>query len=206
MNSKYRNSKQLTPTDFSSNTQKVAQSRRSATPTPLDCQSKEFDVSTLSEALSAYSICAKAEGKSPKTIRHVVQTVGYFRDFMGGDIDLNSISANDLRRFIIGLQGKNKYLRHPFSKPQQCGLSPFSIATYCRGIKSFYAYLLREELIDQNPVQKVKVPRVPSKAVPTFSELQIEKLLSQPDKKSDIGFRDFAILLTFVDTSIRLWW
>jgi site-specific recombinase XerD len=123
---------------------------------------------------------------------------------MGGDVDLAAITANDLRRFIIGLQGKGKFANHPYNRPQQERLSPYSIATYCRGVKAFFAYLYREGLIEQNPMQKVKLPRVPYKVVPTFSERQVERLLSQIDKKSDTGFRDYAIILTFLDTAIRL--
>jgi len=48
------------------------------------------------------------------------------------------------------------------------------------------------------------MPKVPETVVPTFSEKEIEKLLAQPDKSSDEGFRDYAILLTFVDTGVRL--
>lgn len=48
------------------------------------------------------------------------------------------------------------------------------------------------------------MPKVPETVVPTFSEREIEKLLAQPNKSSNEGFRDYAILLTFVDTTVRL--
>lgn len=48
------------------------------------------------------------------------------------------------------------------------------------------------------------MPRVPKKVVPTFSQKEVELLLSQLNKKSDSGFRDYVLLLTFVDTSARL--
>ena len=40
--------------------------------------------------------------------------------------------------------------------------------------------------------------------IPTFSEKEIEKLLSQPDKSRNEGFRDYCILLTLIDTGERL--
>jgi integrase/recombinase XerD len=64
--------------------------------------------------------------------------------------------------------------------------------------------LYREELIINNPMQKVKMPKVPKIAVPTFSQKEVEMLLSQPDKKTDTGFRDYAMMPSFIDTTARL--
>jgi integrase/recombinase XerD len=161
-------------------------------------------LTNLSDALAAYRICAKAEGKSPKTVRFVVQSVGYFGAFLGGDQNLVDIGANDLRRFIIALGDVHKFSNHPYNKPMAAKLSPHSIQTYCRGVKTFFSYLLREELIEHNPMEKVRMPRAPKNVVPTFSERDVEKLLSQPDKSTYVGFRDYVILLTFLDTGIRL--
>ena len=62
-------------------------------------------MATLAEALTAYRICAQAESKSPKTIRWISSSVGYFSDFLGPDRqDVEGITGNDLRQFIITLQ------------------------------------------------------------------------------------------------------
>jgi len=47
------------------------------------------------------------------------------------------------------------------------------------------------------------MPKVPRNVVPTFSAKEIEKLLAQPDKQTDRGFRDYALLPTFVDTGAQ---
>jgi len=46
--------------------------------------------------------------------------------------------------------------------------------------------------------------KVPETVVPTFSQKEVESFLAQPNKHSNEGFRDYAILLTLVDTGIRL--
>ena len=61
--------------------------------------------------------------------------------------------------------------------PEQL-LSPQSIETYARAIRAFLGYLHREGLIDQNPIQNAKMPKVPKNVVPTFSEREIEVLLA----------------------------
>ena len=168
-------------------------------------QCREFEVMTLQDALVAYKTYARAEGKSPKTIRWITSSVGYFADFLGPERqDIAGITGSDLRRFIIALQSKQKFSQHPYNKPQQAKLSPQSVETYARAIRAFFGYLHCEGFIEVNPMAGVKMPKVPETVVPTFSEKEIEKLLAQPDKSSDEGFRDYAILLTFVDTGVRL--
>ena len=59
--------------------------------------------------------------------------------------------------------------------------------TYASAIRAFFGYLHREELIDHNPMQKVKMPKVPKKVVPTFSQNEIEKSLSRRIKRPTEG-------------------
>jgi len=40
-------------------------------------------MTTLSDALAVYKACARAEGRSPKTVRAVAQAVRYLSDFLG---------------------------------------------------------------------------------------------------------------------------
>jgi len=160
---------------------------------------------TLQDALVAYRTYAGAEGKSPKTIAWVVSSVGYFAEFLGSEQqDIGTITGNDLRRFIIALQGRPKFAHHPYNKTQQTILSSQSIETYCRGIKAFFGFLKREGFTDSNVIAKVKMPKVPEVVIPTFSEKEIAKLLSQTNRGTNEGFRDYCLLLTLIDTGIRL--
>jgi integrase/recombinase XerD len=134
-----------------------------------------------------------------------MSSVTYFKEFLGPDNqDIDRITGNDLRRFIIELQQRPKFLRHPITRIQQTKLSDQAIQTYARAIRAFFSYLHREEMIDRNPMVKVKMPRVTKKVVPTFTDKEIEILLVQPNKKTDRGFRDYALILTLVDTAARL--
>jgi len=119
-------------------------------------------VMTLQDALVAYRTYARAEGKSPKTIRWVTSSVGYFAAFLGPQHqDIGCVTGNDLRRFIIALQDQCKFSHHPYNKPQQAKLSPQSIETYCRAIRAFFGFLHREGFIDTNPMEGVKMPKSP---------------------------------------------
>jgi site-specific recombinase XerD len=141
---------------------------------------------------------------SPKSIEGRAKCVGYFASFLGRDPELSEIGANDLRRFILALQESPKYQKHPYKPHYREKISPTSIATYTREIKAFFSYLAREELIDRNPMEGVKVPKAPQKVVRTLDEKEVAKLLSQPDKYFDRGFRDYTLMLIFYDTGVRL--
>ena len=135
---------------------------------------------TLQDGLVACKTYARAEGKSPKTIRWITSSVGYFADFLGPEHqDIAGITGNDLRRFIIALREKHKFSHHPYNKPQQVRLSAQSIETYCRAIRAFFGFLCREGFIPANPMEKVKLPRSPELVIPTFSEKEVQKLLAQ---------------------------
>ncbi|MBI2847144.1 MAG: tyrosine-type recombinase/integrase [Chloroflexi bacterium] len=160
---------------------------------------------TLQDALVAFKTYARAEGKSLKTIQWVTSSVGYFAEFLGPEQqNIAGITGDDLRRFIIALQKTHKYIHHPYNKPQPHKLAPHSIQTYCRAVRAFFGYLYREGFVEANPMEKVKMPKVPETIVPTLSEKEVERLLDQPNKRSDEGFRDYAIILTLVDTGMRL--
>jgi len=151
---------------------------------------------TLQDGLVAYKTYARAEGKSPKTIRWITSSVGYFADFLGPDQqDISIITANDFRRFIIALQDTTKFSHHPYNKPQQVKLSPQSIETYCRAIRAFFGYLYREGFIDRNPMEKVKMPYERLKSLPNAESclrpgITLEKLETIANQMSDNQFAE----------------
>ena len=58
---------------------------------------------TLSDALAVYEVCARAEGKNPKTVRAVAQAVSCFNDFLG-EIDVEEVTSNHLRQITYSDQ------------------------------------------------------------------------------------------------------
>jgi integrase/recombinase XerD len=161
-------------------------------------------MTTLRQALTAYTLCARAEGRSARTIEWITRSVGYFAEFLGGDPDVSTITADDLRRFIVGLGERPKYGNHRYKRPQEGKVSPQTVNTYFRAIRAFFGHLKREEYISRNPAERVRAPKVQAKVIPTLSERELERLLSQPDRKTRRGYRDFALMLLLVDTGARV--
>ena len=162
------------------------------------------DIMTL---LEGYQLCAATEGKSGKTIEIVTRSVTYFTRFLtahGINTDAALVGRAEIRAFIHYLQQKKCFSGHPVTPPLERGLSSHSISCYLRSLRSFFSWLTSEEIIEPNPFAKVKIPRPERKVIPTFSDGQIEQLLAVIDTSRALGYRDAVMILTMLDTGIRV--
>ena len=105
------------------------------------------------------SPASRAQGFSEVTVIHTERCVRAFAAFSGGIGDVAAVGADDLRRFIIYL--KDRTARHNGRQGKK--LSPVSVNTYIRAIRSFWSWLERTQAIAANPFTGVPAPRYPGK-------------------------------------------
>lgn len=161
----------------------------------------------LARLIQGYRLCAKTEGKSDKTIAIVANSVSYFENFLrseGLPTDVTQIGSREIRAFILYLQQKRCFSGHPLNKTQERGLSGHTINCYLRSIRVFWSWLVSEEIIEANPLARLKIPKPPKKVITTFSDRQLEQLLNGIDTSTAEGYRDQAIILTLLDTALRV--
>ena len=160
---------------------------------------------TLQEAVQIYAICARAENKSGRTVEWVTGAARRLAAFAGGEsLDISSVNANLLRRFIISLDEEPAFTNHPFSRPLTRPVSPETKSCYVRGLKSLFSRLFQEGYISHNPMDKIKTPKVPTREPVILSEAEISRLFSVMDKNTPKGFRDYTIFLTLLDSGMRV--
>jgi len=70
-------------------------------------------------------------------------------------------------------------------------------------LRAFCRFLVREELLTVNPMEKVEKVRVPRKVIEVFSPAQIEALLAQGGREFN-GARLRAIVLMLLDCGLRV--
>ena len=100
------------------------------------------------------------------------------------------INRNDIRRFLAD-EYENEYT----SK---------TVARRLATIKSFFKYLVKVELIEDNVSIHIHSPKVPKK-LPNFVDKNlIDVLMSSPPLDTLIGVRDRAVLELFYSTGVRL--
>ena len=161
----------------------------------------------LSHLREGYKLCAQAEGKSGNTIALVEAAVRYLDEFLGSSdlsADIRDIGVHELRCFIIDLQERQRFAHHPLTKPQAGHLSGHTINSYLRALRAFWSWAEAEGFIGENPFSRIRIPKAPRKIIPTFSETQIKALLAAVDTSTGEGFRNYAILLTLLDTGLRV--
>jgi integrase/recombinase XerD len=135
---------------------------------------------------------------SPATIAHTKSCIGFFAEFLGGINDVSTITADDLRRLTVSLKSRTAWENSPKSNGKR--LSPVTVNTYIRAIKSFWSWLKEEDIIVTNPLAMVPAPRVPKKIPRIFSESELKIVLNAVHHSP----REKAIVELLIDSGIRL--
>jgi site-specific recombinase XerD len=73
-----------------------------------------------------------------------------------------------------------------------------------RGLKALFSRLLQEGYITDNPMAKIKTPKVPSREPVVLTEAEISRLFGTIDKKTAKGYRDYTVFLSLLDTGMRV--
>ena len=116
---------------------------------------------------------------------------GDIREFSASmaDRQWESVQTQDVRGFVASLHRQ--------------GLNPRSIQRKLSSLRGFYRYLMREGILQYNPVEGVKPPK-PGKKLPKVLDVdQVHRLLDiAPDDM--VGIRDLAMLELFYGCGLRL--
>ena len=118
--------------------------------------------------------------------------------------DVDQVGPGQVRAFILFLQEQKRFSCHPFNHAQDKNLSGYTINCYLRSIRAFFSWLVSEGVIAENPFDRVKIPRPPKKVIPAFSQHHVQQLLATVDLSKGEGYRDYAIILTLLDTGLRV--
>jgi integrase/recombinase XerC len=101
-----------------------------------------------------------------------------------------SLNAKILRQFTAFLHRK--------------GLSSRSIQRMLSAIRSFYQYLIKMELADNNPAQAVQAPKAEKRLPSTLDVDQMNALLDHTTPDTFVACRDRAIMELFYSSGLRL--
>lgn len=143
----------------------------------------------LKDALDLYIQTARLHNRSKKTLElyHWIFDL-LLRDL--GEIALGELDPEKIRLFLTGLMSRN--------------WKPTSISIAHRIIKAFLNWAVEEDLIGDNPIRKIPAPKTPKIFPFTLDNCEIDSLLKSSDKNAKHGFRDYALLLIFLDCGLRL--
>ncbi len=101
----------------------------------------------------------------------------------------NQITRRLIQRFMIYLSERN--------------LSSSSISRILSALRSYYNFLLFNDLVENNPMDGIKNPKASKKIVKFIEETPMMEILNLMEKDSEI-FSDFAIIELLYTTGLRV--
>jgi site-specific recombinase XerD len=148
----------------------------------------------------------RSEGKSPKTVIWYSRILRYLGDYLkaqGLPDDLDHLKVDVVREFILHLQTKKKWDGHPGLNGGG-HLRAISVQTYVRGVKGFFSWLQREGYTEENRLAHLKPPKAPKTLAEVLTDEEVRRILASLNPETPTGCRDRAVLITLLDTGLRL--
>src|SRR6266487_698839 len=164
---------------------------------------------TLAATLERYMLSLSTAGKSRYTVRGYRQRLGMLLRLLETGctekvVDLKQVTTDHLRQVIHVLQTQEIGV-FAGRKNLSGRIAPSTVRSYVLVFKSFFSWCYHEGLISSNPADsRLDLPKVPKPVRSSFSTEDIQTMLDACDRSTDVGFRDFALLLLLFDTGIRL--
>ncbi|MCY1215648.1 Tyrosine recombinase XerD [compost metagenome] len=109
----------------------------------------------------------------------------------------------DERGMTLDKAGRDLILDHLAWRLDQ-GYKARSTARFLSGLRGFYRFLLRENLILEDPTLQVDLPQLGRPLPKSLSEADVEALLDAPDLEDPIGLRDRAMLEVLYACGLRV--
>lgn len=165
----------------------------------------------LTRALEGFRIHNQVANLSKLTVDWYTKRLAVLERFLqdlngGSEINLNEITADDLRAFIANLQGRTmRFEQHTTRKPTSGGYAPVTIRGYTRAISAFCNWAHKEGLLRKRVHENLPHPKLPQVIKEIFTKQEIVALLRAAEAHADetLARRDRAIILMLLDTGIR---
>lgn len=119
----------------------------------------------------------------------------------------------DLKQFLTYLKDKNMTDLNEvtragillyFASLEHSGKSRATITRASVTLRAFFHYLVRERIVEHDPLLLVELPKVDKKIPQTLTVEETERLLDMPDPSTLLGLRDKAMLELLYATGIRV--
>lgn len=130
-------------------------------------------------------------GVSRNTIQAYTTDLEKFSEYMKKfGKTVKSVAREDIAGFLMTLKDS--------------GLSPTTIARNLAALKTFWKFLVSEQVVRENVASVVETPRTWKKIPDVLNREEVEKLLMAPQARGWMGIRDRAILELMYAAGLRV--
>jgi len=145
-----------------------------------------------SRTLAEYSAYLQVEkGLSANTVQAYLSDLRQFQQFLAG----RGRSWDEVEAEEVAL-----YLSHLAAQE----LAARSRARKISALKNFYAYLVDEGVVENNPCAYISSPKLPSRLPSILIEQEVVALLEAPTLDKPAGYRDRAMLEVLYGSGLRV--
>ena len=141
---------------------------------------------------------------SPYTARNYEADLRPFFEYLEteGVEDLESVDRKLLRRYVVWLAQERPI---PLSQWMvKHGHEMSSVARKISVLRSFYRYLVKERVVEKNPVSRLSLPKL-EKKIPSFlSKQEAAQLVEAPEQATPPALRDGALLELLYAAGLRV--
>ena len=132
------------------------------------------------------------EGLAPRSIEAYKRDLDDFAHFIAGRGVSNpaQVTRAAVTLYLVALRRR--------------GRAPATVKRRAAAVRSFYKYLLREDVLTQDPTLDLAPPRLPRRLPKVLSIDEVERLLAAPDVSRPQGLRDRAMLELFYGSGLRV--
>jgi integrase/recombinase XerD len=155
--------------------------------------------------IEQYMVDCSNRGHAKKTLDARKRLFGFLIPWLEkkGVTELEDVTLPLLRQFLsFLLQSDAADRRVPARYSGKLTLS--TVATYVSYTKAFFSWCYQEEFIEKDPAARLKKPKVPEKVVAAFTQEQVDKILEVCEVSTYNGFRNYVIVMVFLDTGMRV--
>ncbi|MET3506252.1 integrase/recombinase XerD [Halalkalibacter oceani] len=173
-------------------------------------ESQSIPKLTFEQAIDLIISGKKAEGLRPRTLKDYAKMWRYFVSWLTSNYEVETVdevSTDIVRNYVNYMKyDKRKYDGHKFidSDKQEIGLSDTTININLRCLRAAFNYLEREELIEVNPMDRIKLIRQDVDLTNCLDEDEVKAILRQPNQRDYVGFRDFVAMNLLLDSGLRI--
>ncbi len=131
-----------------------------------------------------------------------------------------NLSHHTLRYYRVRLEAFSRYLEEKKLRVSPAEVTPSLVRDFLASetervsaltashsfitLRALFRFLVRDEVIEANPMERVEKVRVPRKVIQAFTFEQVESMLATCNGRSFNGIRLRAVILTLLDCGLRV--
>lgn len=162
---------------------------------------RQFD---LERAIERFLAGKKVERRSPKTLQAYHSELERFRRWLAAH-GHHQPTEDTVSEYIHYLTyDKQKWDDHPTTPKAGVGLSPRTVNNTIRCLRIFFNWCVREGELTHSPMTHIRYQPEDDGRFEVFTDEQVQRLLQQPNRRTFVGWRDYCMMLTLVDTGMRI--